>query len=123
MSYMVLSLLLSALYGFTGMLFFVGMNAPADNAFRVVWGSLAFWAGVAALAHFTVGWPSAACSIVAGIVLLALGGRPGDVTFTWGRALVRMGNMVPYLPTNWPLRRLGVLLKDMQVPLNKPFQR
>jgi hypothetical protein len=125
MSYLILALLLSFLYGFMGMFLLVLCNAPADNPYRVVWGSAIFWVCLAVLAYFSTGWSSAFTAIGSGFILLLLFGKMGDVTFTWGRALVALSNTgaIRLLLLSWPLRFVGKLLKNSQIPLNDLFRR
>ena len=124
MSYLVISLILSGLCGFVGMLLLVGLNAPADNPFRVVWGTVAFWALVAVLGYFTTGWSSAIVSIGAGSLAFIVF-NPSAILFTWGRALVQIGNVgIPGIAFfGWPFRRSGVLLQNLQVPLDRLLRR
>src|SRR6185437_3982906 len=107
LGYLALSLILSAIYGFLGMALCVSLQTPADNAYRVVWGSAAFWIGVALLSWLTVGWWSAICSAVFGLVAFGLI-HPGTTLFTWGRALIQFGNTgVMKSALGAPVRWLG----------------
>jgi hypothetical protein len=121
MSYLLLSLLLSFLWGFAGMLILVFFNAGKDNAFRILWGSVAFWTSVGLLAIYSAGWPSALSAIIGGCSLFALQGDTlGLIFFTWGRVLIRLGN-TRFL-RSWllgsALRYSGCSLQDLQPSLN-----
>lgn len=122
MSYLALSLVLSVILGFVGMFMLVVANAPHDNARRVVYGSIAFWALVAVLAYVTTGWSSALASVVGGfLVFLLAPSTLGNVLFTWGRALIGIANYSLWRNSIFvrPLRALGCACKDVQASLSK----
>jgi hypothetical protein len=125
MSYLALALILNFVFGFIGYAFLVKVNAPADNAYRVVWGSAAFWVVVAVLASVTTGWSSAGAGLTGGFISFVLL-SPGDVFFTWGRAIIRFANTQTIrrlTPVNAVLRFVGVRLQDAQVPFNSGLKR
>jgi len=125
MSYLVLAIAMNFMVSCLAFVFLVQLNAPADNAYRVVWGSLAYVAIVSLLAYLTTGWSSAYAGIVGGLLSFALL-RPGDVLFTWGRAVIRFANTKAtrrVTPLNAVLRFIGVHLQDVQVPFNDRFRR
>ncbi|MDR3615489.1 MAG: hypothetical protein P4L53_18160 [Candidatus Obscuribacterales bacterium] len=125
MSYLILALAMNFMVSFLAFVFLVQLNAPADNAYRVVWGSLAYLAIVSVLAYLTTGWSSAYAGIVGGLLSFAVL-RPGDVLFTWGRAVIRFANtklIRSVTPLNEVLRFIGVRLQNAQVPFNNRFRR
>jgi hypothetical protein len=126
MSYHVLSIALSLIVGLLAMALCVGANAPAENPFRVVWGSLAFWAIVAILAWLTAGWISAVASVIGGCALfLLVPENLGSVLFTWGRAFGRVANNNLLRNTFFspPLLFCARTLQNLQGPLSYGWRK
>jgi hypothetical protein len=117
MSYTALAVILSLIYGFVGMLFFVFGNAGKDNAFRIIWGSLVFWVFLTILALLTTGWTSALSSLTGGSLIFAIEADTlGLICFTYGRVVLELANSDLMAQTRLarPLRYVGIKLQDWQ---------
>jgi hypothetical protein len=120
MSYLILALAMNFMVSCFAYLLLVQFNAPANNPYQVVLGSLGYAAIVSVLAYLTTGWSSAYAGMVAGVLAFALL-DPGSVLFTWGRAIIRFANtkvIRAITPLNVVLRFIGVNLQNAQVPFS-----
>jgi hypothetical protein len=125
MSNLILALAMNFMVSCVAYLLLVRSNTLANNPYRIVWGSLAYVAIVSLLAYLTTGWSSACAGIVGGLLSFALA-APGNVLFTWGRAVIRFANtkaIRSITPLNVALRFVGVHLENAQKPLNNLIKK
>jgi hypothetical protein len=120
MSYTALSIIVSLIYGFFGMLFFVFANADKENANRIVWGSFVFWACLVLLAQLTTGWISALASLIGGSLIFAIEADTlASICFTYGRVLLQLANhhLLSQTVLAPPLCYVGNQLQDWRAKL------
>lgn len=125
MSYFALALLLNAIVGFFGYALLVWNNSASNDAYPIVLGSIGFWVLIALLAYFTTGWSAAYAGIGGGFICFTMA-NPGDVLFTWGRALIKFANsplIRPIAPIAAIPRFIGGKLKDAQAPIERLYRR